>query len=1059
MKSFQRLNNALGWFVFAITSMVYIATSEPTASFWDCGEYIATSYKLMVGHPPGAPFFQLLGRFFSLFAFNDVTLVARMINTMSALMSGFTILFLFWSITLLGRKLVARWGEFTSTSMWAVLGSGLVGALAYTFSDSFWFSAVEGEVYASSSFFTAVTFWAILKWESVADEKHHLRWLVLIAYLIGLSIGVHLLNLLAIPAVVMVYYFKKSEVTLKKTIYVTLFSFVLVFVVLYIIVPYIVIFSGLFERMFVNTFGLPFNVGTIFYFALFIGGIVWGIRYSIRKHKVILNTALLGLIFILIGYSTFFILVIRSNANTPLDENNPEDATSLQAYLAREQYGSTPLFSGPYYNAPVVGYKDGNPVYTKAYQVTQNDRVLASYYNKQIAEKFIADNAKSLGSDLKIKGTYVISDARKNVDAEYDPRFTTFFPRMYSSQEQMHIDGYKDWGHVKGTPISITNARGEQETVYKPTFLENMRYFFFYQLNYMYWRYFMWNFAGKQNDSQGRGDINNGNWISGISFIDEIRLGPQDKPDAMKNAGTNKFYFLPFILGLLGLFYQFKKSGRDSYVVGLLFIMTGFAIVIYLNQYAYQPRERDYAYAASFYAFAIWIGLGVIALVDWLRAKMQGNMALMLSIGLSLILVPGIMAKEGWDDHNRANRYTARDFAINYLESCAPNAILFTNGDNDTFPLWYVQEVEGIRRDVRVVNLSLLNTDWYVDQMKRRAYESAPVEFSLTKEQYIQGVRDFVAFDPSMNPGGQYVNIKEAMDFVKNDNHVRMISNGQSINFFPTNRFSIPVDTTLVLKNGTLSPSLKGKMLKSVDWQIDAMGVQKNSLMILDLLANFDWKRPVYFAITTGNDAYIGLTDYFQLEGLTYRLIPAKIPSSDGQTGFVNTSIMYNNLMNKFKWGNMDKEGVYLDETNLRMIMNLRNNFARLADQLVVEGKKDSALKVLDRCMELMPEKRVPYNIYITPIIESYLKAGALDKGVKIMERMIKITDQNLAYYFMFKGREFKLLDYDVRESLVILQRIAQTAQLYKLTKQEKQATELLNNYYTRYETQSMTMR
>ncbi len=1047
---YKKWNNILGWLVFIIAAAVYIMTSEPTTSFWDCGEYIATSYKLQVGHPPGAPFFQLIGRFFSLFAFDDASQVARMVNTMSVLVSGLTILFLFWTITLLGKKLVLRNGELTDGKIFAVFGSAIVGALAYTFSDSFWFSAAEGEVYASSAFYTAITFWAILKWDENADEKHAFRWLILIAYLIGLSIGVHLLNLLAIPAIVFVYYFRKFKVTRNGVIKSSLLSLVLLVGILYGVVPELVSLSGFFERAIVNSFGLPFGSGTIVYFVLLIAAILWGLHYSKKHHKVVLNTMILSLVFLLIGYSSFFILVIRSNANPPIDENNPDNATALVSYLEREQYGSSPLFHGHYYNAPVIDYKDGKPVYTKAYIVMSGKQQRGTFFSEFAAKQFIAKNTNT--PNLSIKGKYVITDAKKDDKPVYDSRFTTIFPRMWSSTSQQHINGYKDWGKIKGTPIKVQGRGGEPEIIKKPTFGENLRYFFTYQLNYMYFRYFMWNFAGRQNDLQGRGGLLNGNWISGIPFIDKLMLGPQDNiPESLQNRGTNKFYMLPLILGLIGLFFQMRKDAYGGWVVALLFFFTGIAIVLYINQYAYQPRERDYAFAASFYAFAIWIGLGVYAIFDFLSKKTEPKVAAIIATAVCTLLVPTIMAKEGWDDHDRSNRYTALHFAENYLNSCAPNAVLFTNGDNDTFPLWYAQEVEGIRTDVRVVNLSLLNTDWYADQAKRKAYDSEPVPFSLTKEQYIQGTRDFVLFDKSLNTQGVYVNIKDAINFISNDNNTRMMSNNKRMNYFPTDKFSIPVDKDAVIKNGVVPVSLRDSIVDAVNWTMGGYGIQKAQLMQLDLLANFDWKRPVYFAITTGNDAYIGLEKYFQLEGLTYRLVPMNAHNTDGQQGTVNTTIMYDNLMNKYKWGNMTDPKVYLDETNMRMTMNFRNIFARLANALLDEGKKDSAVKVLDRCFEIMPDSKMQYNLFVVPLAETYYKAGQKEKATKILSRLLEINKKELTYYFRFTGRKARTLDYDKRQAIGLLNRIKETADKENQKQLSVEATKTFDYFYQLY--------
>ncbi len=1046
LTQYKKWNNILGWLVFMVAAAVYIMTSEPTASFWDCGEYIATSFKLQVGHPPGAPFFQLIGRFFSMFAFGDVSQVAHMVNMMSAIVSGLTILFLFWTITLLGKKLVKRNGELTDGKIMAIFGSAIVGALAYTFSDSFWFSAVEGEVYASSSFYTAITFWAILKWDENADEKHSFRWLILIAYLIGLSIGVHLLNLLAIPAIVFVYYFRKFQPTRKGVILSLILSLVLLVSVLYVIIPEIVSLSGFFERMVVNAFGLPFGSGTFVYFAILIAAILWGLYYSKKHHKVILNTMILSLVFLLIGYSSFIILVIRSNANPPIDENNPDNATALVSYLEREQYGSNPLFYGQYYNAPVIDYKDGKPVYTKAYLVMSGKQQLATFFSEFSAKQYIAKNSNI--PDIKIKGKYVITDDKKDDKPVYDPRFTTLFPRMWSNSDPQHMSAYKDWGRVKGIAYTVQGRNGEAETLIKPTFGENLRYFFTYQLNYMYFRYFMWNFAGRQNDLQGRGDVLNGNWISGIPFLDNWMVGPQDNiPETLKNHGTNKFYLLPLFLGLIGLFFHMKKDIYSGWVVALLFFLTGIAIVIYLNQYAYQPRERDYAFAASFYAFAIWIGLGVYAIFDFLSKKIEPKVAAIVATTLCALLVPTIMAKEGWDDHDRSNRYTALSAAENYLNSCAPNAILFTNGDNDTFPLWYAQEVEGIRTDIRVVNLSLLNTDWYIDQAKRKAYNSDPVPFSLTKEKYIQGTRDFVLFDKSANTQGIFVNVTDAINFIKDDNNTRMMSNNKMMSYFPTNMFSIPVDKDAVIKNGVVPASLRDSVLDAVNWTMDGYGVQKAQLMQLDLLANFNWKRPVYFAITTGDDAYIGLQNYFQLEGLAFRLVPMNAHNTDGQYGTVNTALMYDNLMNKYKWGNMTDPNVYMDETNMRMTMNFRNIFARLANALLDEGKKDSALKVLDRCFEIMPDSKFTYNMFVMPLAEAYYKAGEKTKATKILSRLFEVNQKEMDYYFRFTGRKARTLDYEKRQGLGILSRIKDIAE----RENQKQLSDNVAKYFEMY--------
>jgi hypothetical protein len=1016
MNNYSKLNNILGWIVFAIASFVYISTAEPTASFWDCGEYIATAYKLQVGHPPGAPLFQLVGRFFSLFAFGDTSHVAQMVNIMSGLSSSFTILFLFWTLTLLGRKLAIKSGEMTEGKMLAVFGSAAVGSLAYTFSDSFWFSAVEGEVYAMSSFFTALVFWAILKWDQHADEPHSFRWLIFIFYLIGLSVGVHLLNLLAIPAISFVFYLRKYENPTTKGLLITfVLSIILLGVIMNGIIPLVVKLAGGFELFFVNTIGLPFNSGTIIYFVLLLGGIVFGIRYTRKKQKVIWNTVIWAFTVILIGYSSFFLLIIRSNANTPIDENNPEDSISLLAYLNREQYGDWPILHGNYFNAPIVDRNDGNPVYRKS----------------------------------KEEGKYIVINERIGTEPVYDPEFTTIFPRMWNNQEQRYINDYKTWSDFKGIPTKVEDEMGEPKTLYRPTFKENLRYFFRYQLNHMYFRYFMWNFSGRQDDLQGFSDRKNGNWITGISFLDEARLGPVlDVPQSLENKAQNTFYMLPLLLGLLGLIYQIRKDRNNFLVVMLLFLMTGLAIVVYLNQHSPQPRERDYAYAASFYAFSIWIGLGVYALFDALRQKLDPKISAYVVTGLSLLLVPAIMAKEGWDDHDRSGRYTALAMANNYLNSCAPNAILFTNGDNDTFPLWYAQEVEGIRTDVRVVNLSLLNTEWYIEQMKRKAYESDPVPFSLPWDQYKDGTRNFTYFIENENITG-HVEVKELFNLLKNQpDRLTMQTRFGPIEFFPSKKMKITIDSAQIMKTGTVRPDQAGEIVKEIKWNLKGSGITKNYLMVLDLLATNNWERPVYFAITTGNSAYIGLEDYFQIEGLTYRLVPIKTTRFDAMIGNTRTDIMFDNLMHKYEFGNMDDPDVFLDETNVRMAMNMRNNFSRLAEALADENKADSARQVIERCMEMVPNEKIPFNYFSISFGETYFKIGDDEQGRVVYDQLITNLEEQLAFYFEFRGKRAKAYETDKQQNMAMLNRIIQVAERYKQDTLADRANTVFETYY-----------
>lgn len=992
MKQFRLTNNIFGWVSFLIAAITYALTLEPTASFWDCGEFITTAYKIQVGHPPGAPFFMILARVFSLFAADSST-VAFMINMLSGLASAFTIMFLFWTITHIARKIMIKNGEFNTGNLIAVIGSGFVGALAYAFSDTFWFSAVEAEVYASSSLFTAMVFWAILKWEDAADEPYANRWLILIAYLIGLSIGVHLLNLLAIPAIAFVYYFKKYHATRNGVIIASLVSIVLVGAIMYGIIPYIIIVATWFELMFVNGFGLPFNTGNIVYIILLVALIVFGLRYTLKHKKYLLNTIILGVTVIIVGYSSFTMVVIRSLADPPMDQNSPETVFKLLSYLNREQYGDRPLIYGQSFNSPLdaeTPYSEGSAVY------------------------------------IQKDGKYVISDRKDEYN--YDSQFKSLFPRMYSPQ-QRHVDAYKQWSGFKGRPVKFRNRSGANETIYKPTLGENIRYFINYQFGHMYLRYFMWNFAGRQNDIQGHGiadgGVLHGNWISGIPFVDDARLGDQDKlPDELaNNPGRNKYYFLPLILGLLGVFFLYKRNIKDFTVVTLLFFFTGIAIVIYLNQYPFQPRERDYAFAASFYAFAIYIGIGVLALVHLLKKVAPLTASAGIATVLSLFAVPVLMASENWDDHDRSGRYTARDFAYNYLNSCEKDAIIFTNGDNDTFPLWYIQEVEGVRTDIRVCNLSYLSTDWYIDQMKRKAYDSDPVPFSMTHDQYVQGTRDYVPLNEQFK---DYKNLGQIMDFVRSENPQTKVRSGlnDQMDFIPSKKFRIPVDSAKIMDNNIISPKYADRMVDNVDWKLNKSYVLKNDLMVLDLLGNFNWDRPIYWAITVGRDSYVNLESYFQIEGLAYRLVPIRTPVKSGQIGLVNTEKMFDNMINKFRWGGIDDPDVYLDENNLRMLMNFRSNFGRLGMELIKEGEIEKAIIVADRCVELMPNDRVPYNYFNVSLAEVYYLANQPEKANEIIEILFEKSKQELDFYFQLDVDKFNPIRNEARKSLALMQEI-----------------------------------
>lgn len=991
---YQRLNNLVGWIVFAIATLVYLDTIEPTASFWDCGEFIASAYKLEVGHPPGAPLFMMLGRLFSFWGETSSELhgvvsenAGMMVNVMSGLSSSFTILFLFWTITHMARKLAIKKGEWSQDKSWITMGAGAVGALAYTFSDSFWFSAVEGEVYAMSSLFTAIVFWAILKWED-SNQTYRNRWLIFIAYMMGLSIGVHLLNLLCIPAIGFVYYYENYKVNNKGLILAGLISIGVLGVVQEGIIKWPIKLISKFELFAANSLGLPFNTGSFTFIILLVGLLAFGLWYTEKKKLPGWNTIVLAVTVIIIGYSSFALIPIRSSANPPMDENNPENAFTMLSYLNREQYGDRPLLYGHYFNSPLDNqnpYQDGNPVYWQD----------------------------------KEAGKYIISDDKKNSEYNYADEFESLFPRMYSA-EKRHVREYKQWTDFEGKAKPYRSPQsGEVEMIAKPTMWENLKFFWKYQIQWMYGRYFMWNFAGRQNDIQGHGDKLNGNWVSGINALDSARLLDQsDLPATIdNNPAHNKFYALPLILGLIGFVFQLTQSKKDWSVVTLLFFFTGLAIVIYLNQYPRQPRERDYAYAASFYAFAVWIGLGAMAAYDGLRKYTGGKAAAAISTIVCLILVPGIMAKEGYDDHDRSHRYTARDFAKNYLDSCEPNAILFTNGDNDTFPLWYVQEVEGYRTDVRVVNLSLLNTDWYINQMKRKAYDSEPVPFLLPERKYLQGTRDYVPIFPDTRIKG-HIDIKDLYEFATSDDKKRPMASGKSMNFLPTKNFRMEVDKQAVLDNGVVAPEDADRIVDAMDWVVNKSYVLKNDLMIMDLLVHNNWERPIYFAITAGSDSYFGLEDYFQLEGLAYRLVPIKSNSPDGQTGQIDTDIMYQNVMNEFQWGGMDAPKIYMDENNRRMCMNLRSNFARLAEALIREGKNDKALEVLDKCLEVMPHRNIAYDHFMVAICQSYYRLKAYDRANELAKQLFDLYSEEVLYFLDQPMQDQKHVKVDIERDI-----------------------------------------
>jgi len=1017
MKRFKSLNNIFGWVTFAIAAVTYLLTIEPTASFWDCGEFISTAYKLDVGHPPGAPFFMLTGHFFSMFT-SDPTQVAVMINSMSALLSAFTILFLFWTITHLARKVVIKSeNDYTTGNLIGILGAGMVGALAYTFSDTFWFSAVEGEVYAYSSFFTAIVVWLILKWEDVADEHGSDRWLIVIAYLMGLSIGVHLLNLLAIPALVLVYYFKKYTPSLKGVFFAMVAALVILGAVLYGLIPGFVEVASWFELFFVNKLGMAYNTGLYIYIVLTIAILAWaiyesysnksfirlaisfvlavgivgipffgdhvivgiivmagiGLFFYFKKEKVDarwVNTALLMITVLLIGYSSYAVIVIRSSANPTMDQNNPDNVFSLKYYLNREQYGDRPLLYGSVYNAPVKLRTEGNMC------VPEQTIGAPSYSPKP----------KTSPNE---KDEYIITGYK--TDYVMDERFDMLFPRMYSTSPD-HIQAYKSWANITGRTIDYEYC-GQQKSEVVPTFGENLQFFFTYQVNFMYWRYFMWNFSGRQNDMQSSGEIDHGNWITGIGFIDNLLVGDQTNlPTELKeNKGHNVYYMLPLLLGIFGilfLIYSGKEGIQGFWIVTLLFILTGFAIVVYLNQTPLQPRERDYAYAGSFYAFTIWIGLGVLGIIKVIE-KYVPKTATAIIVTICCLGVPALMGQQNWDDHDRSNRYTCRDFGGDYLASCKPNGIIFTNGDNDTFPLWYNQEVESNRTDLRVCNLSYLQTDWYIGQMKRGAYKSAPLPISWQPKDYASGKNEVLWVEDAIQ---KPIDVKTVFDFILSSDPATKLK-GES--FIPTKQMYLPVDAQQVIASGTLPKERAGEIIPQIDFKLERR-LTKSELMIIELLKENNWKRPIYFAVTVGNDYYMGLNDHFELTGLAYQILPIGVK---GAGSGVNTEEMYENLMHKFRYGNISDPKVYLDENILRMCHTQRMMFSELIGALIAKGDTARAKKALDYCNKVIPGTTVRHDYLSTQLADYYYKLGESAKGNEIMDAVAKNSVEYLNWY------------------------------------------------------------
>jgi len=974
--NFKKLNNISGWFVFLVAIITYAISVEDTASFWDVGEFTAVSYKLMVPHPPGAPFFLLMGRMASFLSMGNELQVAYWINMLSVFASAFTILFMFWSITLFSRKLLKIKGSMTNDQAIAVLGSGLIGSLVYTFSDTFWFSAVEAEVYAMSSFLTAFVVWAMLKWELIEDESRANRWLILIAYVFGLSIGVHLLNLVAIPVLGLLYYFKKQPNVNRNGIILSfLISGVIIIIINNGIIPGLPLLAGKLEILFVNGFGLPFGSAIVFLMLVVVGGIVYGIIYSHKKVKVILNTALISLAFILIGYSSYTLVVIRSAYNPPIDENNPEDVMSVVSYLLREQYGSRPLMYGQYFTAETVDQYKGAPVYIKG------------------------------------KDRYVISE-HKLVN-KYDPKQMTILPRMWSAS---HASTYREIMGLK---------TGE-----KPTFIENIAYMFKRQMGHMYWRYFMWNFSGRESD------IQDATWLSPLAAFDDI-------PESIKsNRGRNNYFMLPLLLGIIGMIFSYFKDPKQFFVLLALFFLTGLALIVYLNSPPTEPRERDYIYAGSYYAFAFYVGFGVLGIMQLLSRLMKPAMAGIVTIILSLS-APVVLASENWNDHDRSDRYFSVDSAKNFLASCAPNAILFTGGDNDTFPLWYVQEVEGFRRDVRVVVLSYFNTDWYIDQMTRPAYESEPFPFSLTKEDYRQGgLNDILLYDPNSGIKGA-ISLKQYLKLLKeNIPQLRYEGKAGSSHIVPSKQMFLDIDTTHVLSIGIIPKNMKNLLVPRMQWSMKKGYLEKKDLMALDLIASNNWERPIYFNNTSRQGIGLDFGDYLVQEGNAFRLLPVNNQLRD--VDIVNTDIMYDNLMNNFFYRELNNPKVYYNEDYRKFVLNQRSSFNSLSVALINEGKDEKAREVTLRNLELMPDVAVPYDYTTSTTVEYLLVLGEKERAIEIAKVLGERADQKVGYYIKNNNN----ISFELQQNLVILRDLAQTMARYGELELAKKFGDALESYY-----------
>ncbi|MDI5948812.1 glycosyltransferase family 117 protein [Flavobacterium yafengii] len=1034
--NFNKWNTIIGWFTFGIALLTYTLTVEPTMSFWDCGEYIATAAKLEVGHPPGAPLYQMIGAFFAMFA-SDNTKIALMVNMMSVFSSAFTILFLFWSSSIILKKLVSRFSETNKNNDIVILGSSFVGALAYTFSDSFWFNAVEAEVYAMASLFIALLFWLGLRWEQDMDKPRGNKWLLIISLVVGLSFGVHFMALLTIPAIGFLYFFKNYKVvTLKNFIIANVVVIAILLFIFKLLLPMTMGFFGKTEVFMVNSLGLPFDSGTIFVALVLIAFFYFGLKYTKQKGFIFYNTIILCILFILIGFSTWMMLPIRANANTVINENKPSDAAEVLAYYNREQYGVNPLFYGPQYTEAFAGLDKNNPYLDKApnYERDYKTGKYSITNNFKNAEQNTDDNQKTIlprmwsgdhienymnftnPPQFRLNPDYPYEDdlAKYGIDpsqlSEEDynkaiaqlknetEKIITEFRQAYA-QKQIDNEGY----------ITFLKSYGDYLIVEKPTTADNLGFMVEYQFGYMYWRYLMWNFVGRQNDVQGKYDYLDGNWLSGITFIDELHLGSQNNlpSDVLNNKGRNVYFFLPFILGLIGLMYHANKDLKSFYVLLALFLFTGIALKIYLNERPFEPRERDYALVGSFYVFAIWIGFGVYALYESATKYLAPKLAGPIIIAASLLAAPVLMASQNWDDHDRSGKHTAVAMAKAYLESCDPDAILFTIGDNDTFPLWYAQEIEKVRTDVKIVNTSLFMTDWYIDQMKTKTYESDPLPISFTHDQYVGDKLDYVAHIPKVESRWD---IKDFINFIKNPKSTVDMQNGQTIHFYPTNKIRIPVDKNIIIQNKVVNPKYNDSIVPYIDLDIKGNALYKNRLMMLDIVANNNWKRPIYFSGGAfDSEDYIWMKEYLQLEGMVYKLVPIRTALSKDASpldmGMIDSDKMYAKVM-KWDWGNSESPKIYHDPETRRNSITYRTNLSRLMNQLIVEGQKEKAKKIIDLAMTKMPLEYFDYYSLVEPFAGGYYKIDEKLKAQQLLDKLILKYRENLNHYGNLKSSE-----------------------------------------------------